>query len=269
MISEGEPSSTVGRPQRRMAVAIGMNVGGSSPDRSTSGNHFFATASTHFSRMKKIWSKITTASSAFSAIHNAEDILDELDLQMVHAKPHSIEQLTRNTLFERHEIKDIYRRFKQECPNGYLTEETFRRVFQQFFPVGDTNQYAHFVFNTFERDPYGNVLFQEFLQTMSVILKGSTEDKLEWIFKLYDIDRDEVLSRQDLRLMVESVYYMVGKDCEAEESAVSLHVDNIINKYSANRQTNEITFDEFKEACGRNPEVFNSIDCFGSGIFGV
>ena len=24
----------------------------------------------------------------------------------------------------------------QECPNGYLTEETFRRVFQQFFPVG-------------------------------------------------------------------------------------------------------------------------------------
>ena len=75
MISEGEPSSTVGRPQRRMAVAIGMNVGGSSPDRSTSGNHFFATASTHFSRMKRMWSKITTASSAFSAIHNAGIVL--------------------------------------------------------------------------------------------------------------------------------------------------------------------------------------------------
>ena len=75
MISEGEPSSTVGRPQRRMAVAIGMNVGVSSPDRSTSGNHFFATASTHFSRMKRMWSKITTASSAFSAIHNAGMVL--------------------------------------------------------------------------------------------------------------------------------------------------------------------------------------------------
>ncbi|XP_075242651.1 neuronal calcium sensor 1-like isoform X2 [Convolutriloba macropyga] len=198
-----------------------------------------------------------------------QDILDELDMQMVHAKPHSLEELSKVTLFERHEIKDIYRRFKQECPNGYLTEETFRRVFQQFFPVGDTNQYAHFVFNTFERDQYGNVLFQEFLQTMSVILKGDTEQKLEWIFKLYDIDRDQVLSRQDLKLVVESVYYMVGKNCEVEEHTVKKHVEDIIKKYSSNPYATEITFEEFKDACGKDEDVFNSIDTFGSGIFGV
>ena len=71
-------------------------------------------------------------------------------------------------------------------------------------------------------------VFQDFLQVMSVILKGNAEQKLEWVFKLYDIDRDEVLSRQDLKLVVESMYYMVGKNCEIEELAVKRHVDGVM-----------------------------------------
>lgn len=48
----------------------------------------------------------------------------------------------------------------QEAPSGVVREDTFKHIYSQFFPKGaDTNQYAHYVFNTFDPDHTGIVTF--------------------------------------------------------------------------------------------------------------
>ena len=82
------------------------------------------------------------------------------------------------TKFSRRELQLMYRGFKQvrqilstvlyhlpclseqECPTGFVKEETFKNIYAQFFPRGaDTTQYAHYVFNTFDPNRTGVITF--------------------------------------------------------------------------------------------------------------
>jgi hypothetical protein len=48
------------------------------------------------------------------------------------------------------------------------------------------------------RDRTGGITFGDFMEFLSVITKGSTEDKLLWAFTFYDVNRDGVISREEL-----------------------------------------------------------------------
>lgn len=54
----------------------------------------------------------------------------------------------------------MYREFKNECPDGTIREDTFKAIYQQFFPRGtDTSTYAHFVFSSFDLENSGSLTF--------------------------------------------------------------------------------------------------------------
>ncbi|PBC34907.1 Kv channel-interacting protein [Apis cerana cerana] len=113
-------------------------------------------------------------------------------------KPEELSTLAANTRFSRKEIQLIYRGFKQECPTGLVDEEAFKQIFSQFFPQGDASQYAHYVFNTMKRKPSGKISFEEFLTILSKVSRGSVEEKLQWIFGLYDLDGDGLISKEEM-----------------------------------------------------------------------
>ncbi|CAG4936119.1 unnamed protein product, partial [Parnassius apollo] len=54
----------------------------------------------------------------------------------VRYRPESPAALARASRFTPHEIKLMYRGFKQECPTGMVDEESFKNIFSQFFPLG-------------------------------------------------------------------------------------------------------------------------------------
>jgi hypothetical protein len=50
--------------------------------------------------------------------------------------------------------------FVQDCPSGVVREDTFKSIYQQFFPRGsDVSSYAHFVFSTFDNEQTGAITF--------------------------------------------------------------------------------------------------------------
>ena len=48
------------------------------------------------------------------------------------------------------------------------------------------------------RDRTGGITFGDFMEFLSVITKGTTEDKLQWAFTFYDVNHDGVISREEL-----------------------------------------------------------------------
>lgn len=112
----------------------------------------------------------------------ADSEFEDMDGQVIHFRPEPLEKLCQLTKFTKRELQMMYRGFKQvrypvirqliidscpmrpckhqEAPNGVVREETFKHIYSQFFPKGaDTNQYAHYVFNTFDPDRTGIVTF--------------------------------------------------------------------------------------------------------------
>ncbi|MBN3297890.1 CSEN protein, partial [Amia calva] len=83
-----------------------------------------------------------------------------------------------------------------ECPSGLVDEETFKMIYSQFFPQGDATTYAHFLFNAFDIDRSGSIRFEDFVIGLSVLLRGTVTEKLNWAFNLYDINKDGYITRE-------------------------------------------------------------------------
>ena len=92
----------------------------------------------------------------------------------------------------------MYRTFKQECPNGISSEETFKEIYQKIFPLGDSSKYAHLVFISIDRERTGGITFGDFMEFLSLLTRGSTLDKIGWSFEFYDVNRDGVISRDEM-----------------------------------------------------------------------
>ena len=119
-------------------------------------------------------------------------------LKPVRYSPVSVQELSEKTQFGVEEVKCWYRAFKQICPDGISSEETFQEIFEQIFPLGDSSKYAHLVFMSLDRNNSGNITFGDFIDFLSNMSKGSLEEKIRWTFQFYDVNRDGVISRDEM-----------------------------------------------------------------------
>ncbi|XP_058451438.1 Kv channel-interacting protein 1-like [Malaya genurostris] len=178
--------------------------------------------------------------------------------------PDSLGELTRTARFTEDEIKRIYRGFKAECPTGIVKEETFKGIYSQFFPLGAASgQYAHYVFNSIDLDRNGSLSFEEFVANLSILLRGTVDEKLQWTFSLYDINGDGCITKEEMKEIVTAIYELMGKvpeGCE-EEQAIKEKVERLFEKMDRNCD-GKITLDEFIECCTTDESIRRSIAVF-------
>lgn len=77
------------------------------------------------------------------------------------------------------------------------------------------------------------VLLQEFLSILSKVSRGSVEEKLQWVFGLYDLDGDGLISKEEMFDVVSSIYEMLGRytqpQCAEPQTAAREHVERIFH----------------------------------------
>lgn len=75
------------------------------------------------------------------------------------------------------------------------------------------------------------LLFQEFLAILSKVSRGTIQEKMQWIFGLYDLNGDGLITKNEMLDVVSSIYEMLGHHTEpqVEENSASDHVDKIFH----------------------------------------
>ncbi|XP_045587645.1 Kv channel-interacting protein 4 [Procambarus clarkii] len=189
-----------------------------------------------------------------------EDDLDEFNLHVQRYRPEELQKLAKTTKFTRKEIQLIYRGFKQECPTGLVDEDGFKRIFAQFFPQGDATHYAHYVFNTFKQNNHGQISFEDFLGALSTVSRGSTQEKLQWIFGLYDVNNDGLISKSEMVDVVTAIYQMMGRATEplVEDTCAKDHVEKIFHLIDTNHD-GAITIEELAKWVSRDETIIQSL----------
>uniref|UniRef100_A0A4W5RAL7 EF-hand domain-containing protein n=1 Tax=Hucho hucho TaxID=62062 RepID=A0A4W5RAL7_9TELE len=182
----------------------------------------------------------------------------DLELSIVRHQPEGLDQLQVQTKFTKKELQSLYRGFKNECPSGLVDEETFKTIYSQFFPQGDATTYAHFLFNAFDMDRNGSIRFEDFVIGLSVLLRGSVTEKLNWAFNLYDINKDGYITKEEMLAIMKSIYDMMGRYTypSVRDEAPSEHVDKFFQKMDRNRD-GVVTIEEFIETCQKVPQIQN------------
>ena len=87
-----------------------------------------------------------------------------------------LEFLKAHTRYDENTIKEWYKGFKQDCPNGRLTPVKFVDMYKMFFPSGNAEQFCDHVF----RQVHGHgrpeqILFVRGLKGMLIRAKHETD----------------------------------------------------------------------------------------------
>jgi len=214
------------------------------------------------------------------------------------------QELMRATNFTKQEIRCMYRGFKQECPTGSVNEDTFKEIYEKFFPYGNVTRYAHHVFKAFDVTGTGSISFKDMLVSLSTLLHGSLEEKLTWTFRLYDLNGDGAITKAEMAAVVVAVYELLGIECEeldqqnsclnlsylpGNKENVNIEIPGVsvispplscnamdlatlmekVNLVFARLDTNKdgvLTKDEFIEGCLQDQEILQSLENFQLNI---
>ncbi|GMT06123.1 hypothetical protein PENTCL1PPCAC_28297 [Pristionchus entomophagus] len=178
-------------------------------------------------------------------------------------RPPSIELICKQTKFTRKEIQIMYRAFKQGCPNGTIGLDQFQDIYIQLFPHGINSKYAEYVFRTFDSDGDRIISFEEFVNGLSIISRGSVLEKLNWIYTLYDVDRQGVIGHLELMKISQSMFDLIGNNLGPPVSYQYLleHASTIVQRMDANKD-GVITREEFLDACTNDDSICESLDSF-------
>jgi len=179
-------------------------------------------------------------------------------LQPSRYKPNDLATMAEETKFTKNEVRALYRSFKQECPNGIVDEETFKEVYERIFPLGDASRYAHLVFAAIDRENTGGITFGDFMEFLSVISKGTTHDKMLWAFTFYDLDRDGVISKEEMIKVTDAIHELMGDGALPKNRKALEHVERIFDNMDTN-QDGQVTMEEFIIYCNTNQACRESL----------
>lgn len=96
--------------------------------------------------------------------------------------------------------------------------------------------------------------FQEFLISISIVSpKTSLKPKLEWIFKIYDIDGDGRIDRKEFKTIIESIYKLLDDKKSNIEDFQQQHLNEIFRRLDFEKHNSKINSEQFVDSCMKDP----------------
>lgn len=152
-----------------------------------------------------------------------------------------LERLRSKTQFSDEEIQKWHDIFRKDCPSGKMSRGKFEELYCSYFPDGDAKKFARHCFRTFDKNNDGTIDFREFLCSLSIISRGSQEEKLKWAFSMYDIDGSGTINREEMLEIVRAVFKVAGKNkikLARDESTPERMAHKIFSLLDANKDGN-------------------------------
>jgi Ca2+-binding EF-hand superfamily protein len=167
-----------------------------------------------------------------------------------------LEFLKLNTNCDEKTIKRMYKEFKKKSRKGQLSPALFYDMYVRLCPTDNAKDYCNHVFRTFDTDNNGYVSFKEFLLAINISSNGNPEQKLNWAFKLYDINGDGVINRCEMIIIVEAMFEMLDDGHVQRKSHAKEKAKEIFAKLDVNGDL-RLSKEEFVSGCLNDQELSN------------
>ncbi|XP_023287691.1 neurocalcin-delta B isoform X2 [Orussus abietinus] len=168
-------------------------------------------------------------------------------------EPECLDMLVDRTGFSKKKVRELYRAFKQQCPGGAVIPSDMKSVYAKLFPLGDSTKYAKIVFKTLDKDGNGVISFTDLLMEVARIVRGNADQKLSWIFGMYDLNGDGFITRHEMLVIVSAIYEMVTRHSETVQQTVNTHVGRLFKKMDLDKD-GVISKEEFLTSC-KNDQI--------------
>lgn len=174
----------------------------------------------------------------------ASPVLSEEDLEF----------LVDNTSFSADAIKEWFREFIMDCPDGVLTKEKVLSMLMIILPRENGQIVADLIFTAFDKDKNGWIDFNEFIIATHCTATSSPKDKLHWVFQMYDKDKSQTIQLAEMVELFGTLYLNEGLEKD-------LAVDRAMAIFSTLDVNNDgdVTEDEFVRGCLEDEDLVRAL----------
>ncbi|ODV77943.1 EF-hand [Suhomyces tanzawaensis NRRL Y-17324] len=175
-----------------------------------------------------------------------------------------LKALRQATYFDKRELQQWYKGFLRDCPSGQLSEEDFVKVFKQFFPFGDPEDYCHLLFRVFDMDGSKYIDFKEFIIALSITSRGSEDQKLNWGYRIYDHKKTGSIAYKDMLIVITAIYKMVGTMVALpdDEKTPERRTEKFFKLLGKDKDSDTINLEEFKRLLKLDPSIVNALSSY-------
>jgi len=182
-----------------------------------------------------------------------------------------IATLSACTNFSQEELTKQAEHFFAAYPTGELTKTEFVRDNVDF--RGGTPAFWEKIFDNLDQDRDGKVSMQEYLTALSMHMKAPLDDRLAYVFGIFDSDGSGCLDRKEVRSLVGTLFNEVQLEGGiGKSSARSVHpsvaalqekvnasdpvavANELFDKMDRNKD-GEVSLEEFVDACHSDPLI--------------
>lgn len=166
--------------------------------------------------------------------------------------------------FTASELRALYRAFKDTLP---ICRDSFRDIYANIFPHGDAEQFADLIFDSIVRQQAECVTFTDFVGVCSTLLRGTVEEKLNWIYKLYDPKNTGKIGWERISRIITAIDDLIGTKAipiVSPEQRVE-QARQIIQKFD-HENKGWISREDFMIVCSQDERILQSISTLCSSI---
>ncbi|XP_067125652.1 calaxin-like [Centruroides vittatus] len=160
-----------------------------------------------------------------------------------------VEKLNRRCHFDRAEIKTLINFYREVCGHSAMDKTAFIDFLRNTFDMTD-DPVAERIFRIFNKSNNGKISAEEWIRGLSVFLRGSTEEKTNFCFRVYDLAGNGCISREDLYSLLKHRIRKTGD--EDPEDATKDFIDTIVDKMDYDRD-DHLSFSDYKKSVQREP----------------
>ena len=160
------------------------------------------------------------------------------------------------------ELDAIMRRFGIKNTYTKLTRQDFRQIMIEDLDVDDLFMIDS-IWRVIDKSKSNSIEFSEFVEALSVMLKGSTEALLNFCYRVYDLNENGVITRDEARLLLKSSLSsdVDDFDVDADNTNLNLLLDLTFRKFTKGVDSSSvITFQQYATAFMEEPLL---MECFG------
>ncbi|KAL7309201.1 hypothetical protein PS15m_011307 [Mucor circinelloides] len=171
--------------------------------------------------------------------------------------------LSKKTHFTKKEIHDL--RHKVDATihsnNANITQQVFKETVKKYVPSVSSNDDAFLeqLYSAFDVDNNKAIDFSEFVDGLSVFMKGSPEEKLTLSFKLYDVNKDGYLTNTELERVMLKLSGTFSKEDRTTE--IKEMIEHMFRDFDVDND-GRLSFEEYKLSAMKEPLIVDFLEQF-------
>ena len=158
--------------------------------------------------------------------------------------------LTANTNYSQQQITKMFGEFIIDCPQGTLSVDKVKEMMNIILPDENGDIVANLIFSAFDKDNNGSLDFCEFMIATHCTANSSPEDKLHWVFQVYDTDSSGSITVGEIIQVFAALYHNEGLD---QKFAVE-RAESVFGSLDVNHD-GDVTEEEFVKVCMEDREM--------------